>query len=623
MSAVRSRTARNAVDTWTNGTTGKTRQKNNRSTRLGVQADPNGARAYVYFGFPAPRGATLLAPTKFRLYTDGSWSGASSTITVKLLNQKWTASQTDHTDKPTSTGTGVAVTKTSTGDADVWEWDVATLLQPIADGTSWYGFEVTSNSATRRFFRSAQAGKWVPELEVSWADAPDQPTTLSPSGGIVISVEKPHVEMDYTDPTSGVLTAAQVLVSTVEAMTSPFDTGEVPATAGSKARVNLAATAYPGLTNAATMWWQGRVKDESGVWSAYSNPTSAIRYTKGSLAWNSPSGATVNDYTPTIISTFTPPATPASVTLEKWQVIVEKTSTGRVVYNSGEVPGTGNTISTVVADEDGDAVLQRGVEYTLKVRAWDSLDRVNTASDPAYVELSKAFTVTNGSTAAVTSLVATTVSNPPGVVLTFNSAAAPDSITVTVDDVPVATNATATFVSGTQYTYTLTRFRPNVSQVIGVNSVDAVNGASVATTTTHAPKVSGWWLIDRDRSRWLFIANTAGATFELGEESSAHFALGGETGVRITQSLRGYEGDMSGVLLSVSQYGRTLQEWVDEFLAMRVEPGKKRVLLGGTESFDVTTGYMTVRPTGDSSPGIRPITFRFEQTSPQRIGAEL
>ena len=56
------RIARNAVDTWTNGTAGKTRQKNNRATRLGVQSGPNGARAYVYFGFPAPRGATLLRP---------------------------------------------------------------------------------------------------------------------------------------------------------------------------------------------------------------------------------------------------------------------------------------------------------------------------------------------------------------------------------------------------------------------------------------------------------------------------------------------------------------------------------------------------------------------------------
>jgi hypothetical protein len=227
-------------------------------------------------------------------------------------------------------------------------------------------------------------------------------------------------------------------------------------------------------------------------------------------------------------------------------------------------------------------------------------------------------------TAAVTNLSAQYVASPPGITLTFDSASAPDSFTFLVDGVPTDTDIEADdiHVAGTTYSYTVARFRPNVLQSFGVAAVDDTDGASELAEVTYQPRVSGLWLVEADRSRWLHVAGTSGSDFTLGEDSTVHTPLGSRSGVRVTQGLRGYEGTVSGVLVAPVQYGRTLQEWVDEAYAMRAEPGVERILMVGTESFDCTIGYLNVRPTGDSTPTLRPISFTFE-SGDQRFEAAL
>jgi hypothetical protein len=625
MSATKTNTVKNAVDTYVSNLPTAQASKNfKEGTRLIVSSTD--ATAFIYFGAPMPRGATIIS-AKLRLWTYESFAGASVTLNVRRIATKFTVGKATWNNKPAGTAATATITKVSTGVGDLFEVDVAPLMQAVADGNAWYGFEVKSSTATRRLFRAAQAGSLRPELEVTWADAPDAPTTMVPNGQVV-STGKPVVEGDYTDPTGGTLTSVRVMVKSTNTLwsadtgftTPDFDSTEVAVAAGSKARLDLNATAYAGSASGAQTFYTMQVKDESGQWSKWSVPATWTFTAKGTLTMSSPTvGApTLTDYTPPVVFT-------TSLAMEKVRVIVERTDTGATVFDSGEVAQGGTAASVTVQSKTGKAVLAPGIPYRTIARAWDTLDRVGTASDPAYVEAITAFTVTSGATAAATAVTATNLNMPPGVQLDFTSATAPDAFTFTVDGVPVAADVLPAdvVVAGTAYRYVFTGLRPNIAQTFGVSRI--VNGiASPVAGVAATPKVSGVWLVDNARDRYLFLAKTGGSTISLGEDSETLVPLGAGAGIRITQGLRGYEGTITGVLTGLSNgLGRTLQQWVDELLAMRARPGRTYTLILGTESFEVTVGEMDVRPTGDSSPGMRPARFDFTQTSDQRVAVNL
>ena len=128
-------------------------------------------------------------------------AAAAPTITVKRVTQKYVNSKVKWANKPTTTATNQATNShASTGDNDLWEFDVTAMMQSIANGTAWYGFHVSSNSTTTRQFWAADGTGNKPELEVTWSEAPDAPTTMNPSGGQHVSIAKPVSKA--TTPTS-------------------------------------------------------------------------------------------------------------------------------------------------------------------------------------------------------------------------------------------------------------------------------------------------------------------------------------------------------------------------------------------------------------------------------------
>lgn len=600
-----SKTVRNAVDTWVEQDhPGKRRP---RGTQLRVQ---NGeAITLLYLPNPVPRGAKVTS-AELRLYTAGSFGGASPQVDVQRIGERYSNSKATWTNKPSGTGATVSSSHASTGDGDLWTWNVASLMQAVADGAAWFGFRITTTSATARTFRSAQARGKQPTLVISWTEAPDAPTTLSPSGGQAVNAAKPVVEGDYTD-TSGTTTLAgmQVQVSASPTMSAPWDSGEVLAS-GSKARLDLAGTTYPGLAEGGVAYWRMRVQDSSGEWSEWSEVASWSRTAKGVVTIDSPSAGspTLTDFTPTALWSFSKPQ-------EKWQVLVRRTDTDEEVFDSGESATIDGAV--VIEDADGDAVLALGVPYEIEVRAWDDADRIGTTDDPPYSVATRAFTIAAGATAGVTGLRFEPTEPLPGLTVVFERAAAPDAFTITRDGVPVATNVSPDDFErdGLTFRFPLSNVRPNVDNVIGVAAIE--NGiASPVVEATGRAKVSGVWLVDKDLSRTLLVAKTGSSKFEQGEDGETVVPLGATQGVRITQGLRGYEGSVEGVLATIG--GKTRDEWVDNLLAMREETGKVRRLVVGTEVFDVVTWNMQVRPTGDSAPGMRPCSFEFMQVGARR-----
>ena len=595
---------RSAIDAWVDTTRpSKTFEK---GIRLGL--DSGEAYAFVYFARPFPLGAQILAAT-LHFETAGSWGGTTPTLTVRRTAAKPVFTQLTWNNKPGVTGGTVTASHASTGDRDVWEFNVATLLQDVANGNAWYGFRIETSSTTLRYLRSAQAADGKPTLTVTWAEPPDTPTTLTPSGAVV-SIAKPVLTFDYTDLSGATSPAAvQVQINGTNVFTAPsFDSGEV---AVDLPRLDLAATAYAGISVAATVYWRVRVKDSSGLWSQWSDGAAMTRQSKGTLTITNPA-VSPNDY----VQEFSPPITWtfSGTTQESYQVDIVDPTSGGVIYTSGRRTGTALS-HTLPADRD--AVIANGGTYRVDVYVWDTLDRVATPGDPPHVLAQRTFTVLlDVGTTGVSALAAAVLSPEPGVSLTWTRATAPDSFTVLRNDVVVEANIPPgdVFVTGTSYAYVDRLGRPNVSSTWKV--VANVNGkASSASSVAATPKPIGIWLLDLERSLELGITRTDGSTWELGEDGETFVALGASAGVRVTQGIRGWEGTITGALLG-GFGGRTLQQWVDEALQMRARPGRPYVLVVGTEAFQCSVDSLVVPPTGKG--GIRPVAFNFAQTSVQR-----
>lgn len=596
---------RSVIDAWADTTRpSKTLEKGG---RLGL--DSGEAYAYLYFARPFDLGAKVQLGT-LRMETKGSWGGAAPTLTVRRLSSKPVFSRLTWNNKPGVTGASITASHASTGDRDVWEWDITTLLQNIADGQAWYGLRIETTSTTLRYLRSAQAADGKPMVTVTWAEPPDTPTTLTPSGGVV-SIAKPVVTFDYTDLSGATSPAAvQVQINATNVWTAPsFDSGEVVV---DLPQLDLAATAYAGIGAGATVYWRVRVKDSSGLWSEWSDGAAMTRTAKGTLTITNPA-VSPNNY----VQEFSPPITWtfSGATQESYRVDIIDPASGDVLHTSGRRNGT--DLSYTLPDGK-DAVIANGGTYRVDVYVWDTADRVATPGDPPHVLAQRTFTVQlDAATTGVTALAAAALTPRPGVTLTWTRATAPDSFTVLRDDVVVEANIPPgdVLVSGTSYAYTDQLARPNVSStwkvVANVNSK-----ASLAASVAAISKPLGLWLLDVERGLELALTSTDGSTWGLGEDAETFFALGATAGIRVTQGLRGWEGTVTGALFN-GFAGKTLQEWVDAALAMRARPGRTYVLVIGTEAFECSVANLAVPPTGKG--GRRPVSFDFDQTSTPRI----
>lgn len=520
-------------------------------------------RAFLHFP-PVPLGATIVSAT-LKLYTRGAWAG-TQTVTAKRITEKWSEGKLTWNKQPAVSATNPgSVVVVGAGDGVEVPIDVTALMGDVSAGNPYFGIRLELSADVLRYFHSAEATKASlrPVLEVEWSEPPDPPQSLAPSGGRAVSGTKPVLAWAFGHPNVSAQTSSQVQVSTTSDFTSPaYDSGKV---ANTSPRWDLGATAFSALADGDVRWWRVRVWDEADVASEWSDPVSFARQTKGTLTITSPSGGTVADLSPPVVWTFT------GETQESYQVRVEEDVGGvwTELHDSGRIVGT--TLSYGIPE----GLLIGGPDYRVEVRVWDTLDRQAIANDPDYVTDTEPFTyVRSGVPAAVTALTADAypVAHGPGVELEWTRATAPDYFALMVDGVNVPgyerIDPADVLVSGTSYRMVYWGATPRVAHTYELEAVvisggvkQHSDGNATDSLTTNSTDI---WLVDEDDDLYANLGGQDRADFGVGESGATHYLRGRRDPVVIIDTVRGYEGSISGLLR-----GKTVRDALLELYARR------------------------------------------------------
>jgi hypothetical protein len=591
---------RNPVDTWT----GEDHPTANHADTKALWLRSGENHAWVFFNRPFPLGATIVEAT-LRLYTMGNWN-ATETVSVRRAMERWGVNRITWNNAPNVGDLTASLTRSSSGDEDEWAIDVTEHMQRVSNGGVWYGFRIATDATVLRKFHSGNTAVGTrPQLEVTWSQAPQAPDTLTPSGGLAVSIAKPFLRFDFTDHRgSTALQAVHVQIDSDGTFAAPeWDSGTVLA---AEPELDLAATTYPGLSAGDTTRWRVRVQDGAGLWSEWSDPATFRRDNKGSLTIDNP-GAAPNDF----VSEWTPPIiwSLTGETQRAWQLLITPADDPTDhLYDTGRTKGTDNswTLPKGVLEDDS--------RYRVVVRIWDTKDRVHTSSaDRVYTQAVREFVFREDPTTnPPTALTASNLLPRPWVELEWQRGTAPDRFVVKRNGrvIEADVDPADALVSGTTYRWRDKDAHPYRRHTWVVQAV--ANGKTSGNNPSVTMRVvqQGIWLADHERDLDVFINGKDDGSWAMGEEATTHHPLGALHGVRITQAMRGLEGNITGTL--TDNAGKTVEEWEDRLLRIKARAGQVCTLSLGNTSMRVVVGNVAVWPTS-TQPITKGVSFDFWQ----------
>lgn len=547
---------------------------------LEVQAGD--AFGWLHFPIPFSRGATVIS-AKLRLHSYDA-PAAARTLSVRRADSRVNFSTMTWDNRPAASGVIASASSATSTAGQLWEFDVTAIMQEVSDGALWWGVRVESDSASVLRLHSTQSlyGSSRPVLVVEWADEPDAPGDLAPSGGLAVGDDKPTLRFTYSDHGGSTeLAAVQVQIASNVGMTAGlWDSGEV---LSSLPELDLSATSYPGMpSDESAVFWRAKVKDAAGLWSGWSDVAEAWFKPRGLVAITEPlDGASLMDPTPVVRWTFTGEQA-------QFQVVVQRGDKVRVpVWDSGRREGA-DTSFTVPA-----GILRDDKTYTITVRVWDFAGRASVPEAPAYRQQSA--TVWFDEDLATPAPEAITVAPrgwTPFVDLSWTASSTPDAFMVTRDGVILGRfEPSDVEVEPGVYEWTDRTCPPGVEVLYRVHSIVA-GKRSVGRGQYAVAKTAGVWLTTPDLTVCLTGKDVGSPT--LGARETVH-EVGGRV-VVITDGLRGHEGDWSGELHSdiTIAPGVTAKEWRDRLMQIRENPKGVRLHMGPV-NVPVTLAGLSVR----------------------------
>lgn len=429
--------------------------------------------------------------------------------------------------------------------------DAASSPTADADGT-W----------TSPDFDSGTVSDTVPELDLAVGAARTASVTTTNLSTTITTATATFASADVGASISGSGIPAGATITAVASGTS----ATISAAATASATVTLTIVRpFAALTDAQTVYWHARWRNQAGVWSDWSDTAVMTRDVKDSLTIDYPAAAPaeVFELRPTFTATF-------AGTLTAWRIkVTDETNRQQVWAKSGVVQAASPTAISWKMDVDGPP-LQDGRTYRVVVDAYDNVDRALSVGDSVHIRATRTFTVNED--AGVTSPTPVSVTQHaslPLAVFEFTRATAPDSFTVYRDDVAVAADIDPDdiHVTGTTYRWTdpaaepLTEHSYRVRAVVG--GQQSAKSAAVVGTVTPL----GLWLISQDRTLWVTLARDDITNWSKVDEVALYKVHGREQLVQVRGSLGALGGSFEGSMRD--EDGRTVAEYRADLEALR------------------------------------------------------
>lgn len=541
---------------------------NTRGNRLAKgyveNASGAGRSYYVHFTRPFKDGATVLSAT-LTLHLAGAWPGTNH-LTVRRVTSKWAEKTLTWNNKPSATDTHLAtITITDGADGDAVTFDLTDLFQDVSGNGAYFGLHITTDVSALRSFYGMKWGKATlrPTMEYEWTLAPSAPDQLAPDGGRAITEQFPILQwtfVDNLDTASQGWSQVQMMLGDGTGNPPDFDTGPVDYDSGKQ--VNTQSSwdtndgVFTGVSAGQDWWWRIKVWDASNRESDWSEPAEFTQTAFGTLTLDSPSGSTVDTVSPEIAWTLT------GATQTRWRVsLIHNTGTASTMKVLYEVDGA-NTDSAVNIPA---GYIATGQAYTVVLEVWDDVDR-------AFGErllVSQDFTYQrDGTPSGPDTLVVTphldSLGRPtPAFDITVTRVDAPDYWSLRIDGVEVLPRIDPADAHETGDTYKIIYWGipPREDHVVEVEAVvyDALTQkykhSGTNPTQTVKGNAAGIWLahvvnpgVSQGTAVMIAGNDPSGNTVAIGESGTTYDLVGAQSPVRITDSVRGYEGTIAGVL---------------------------------------------------------------------------
>lgn len=575
--------------------------------KLAVRANAsNVQRTYIGFSLKALPANAIIKEAKLRLHVRGSgWTG-NNTITVtriitgwaeKTLNWRLVANQNKADITTTNQATLAIDDAPAASEHDVIVTDMVTNA---AAGQAFHGFRITVNTNGEKLFHSSEQStvQYRPQLIISYTLPPDAPSNLRPRGGHAVASASPKLAWDSQElafswvqvSTSDVdFVADLVYDSDWEANTEPFWD------------LALASTPdFPGVSAGQTRYWRVKIKTEDGDASPYSDIQEFERRTYGDLTITEPAADNdpVQSTTPLIETTFTG----QTQTRRAWQLYRYSPALGDIGYERVLTQAAENTDETDFEIPKG-GISDPDATYKLIVDVYDQYDRSTAVGESSFVEEIRYFTY--GPTDPVDPVEDLDVTQPtrrgPVVSVTWTRATAPDTFDIYIDsDLAVqGLDAEDAFVGGTSYQWDLYGSAPRVEHNYQVVATEDLVDSTDNPVFVYEPSVQGIWLLAPDDELQLPIWGDDGASVVLGENSTTFELLNRPSPVRLTDSIRGWEGSVSGALITLDDITGT-EAYRTLMRMKKLPPGTNFRLCLGPKNFPILLQEVSIAPQPDS-----------------------
>lgn len=622
-------TLRASIDTW--DAEGAKQSNHGDDSRLALNAAGGADEkdAFIFFHRPFKQGDNVISAT-LTVYLHGAWGG-SRDIRVDRVNEAWREDTLTWNNAPSDIDSADRATETVSGgsDGDAVEIDVTDMLATVSGGAAWFGFFLTLSAGGDLYLHSSETTSRHrrPTLEVKFSTTPDAPTDLSPDGH-TIGRAKPRLNWAFQDRSGqSAQKSFQVQIDSADNFPSPFDTGWVVTT---KTQVDLNATAYGGVPEGSTRYWRVRARDDDGNTSAWSLVATMKKVAKGDVVITWPTdGGDVHTHTPNVTHTLSAGTQEATeYVLKEWDRVGAE---WRTIYKRGKKTTTDTQFEIpkhLVKKED--AIGGVGHPYRIIVRVWDTEDRQHTAGDLAYSEDKNDFRFHRPAGDIVDLIDATQlVPHAPYVRIRFHK---PDPQPVWFALRVTRPGADPVFVDqridpldlqnpvGPTYNYEYDYWNAIDGEltvyhmcpvVLDAGELKVITGNASASLETD---LWGVWITRPSTGDMLFIAGKGAISAAIGESSTAHMPIGRRAPVLITDSIRGYEGSVSGVLIPWA--GRTAEEYsamLEDFKGLAGSDELRLALPNRNFPIQIPSG-VTIQPSAAGNGELYDVTVPFIQT---------